>query len=169
MSGDESWLPGLWRMADAGNDWTHYIEQTYSRFRRDFIESQPQFRGVFVRCRRDPIDEDGKEVGFWHCVTEGPEEELRIPDLRRCERIAWIRPIIEHSTEVGIDVWENRNRGETRILLWYCEEFLIVLAARERRRDGFRYYQLITAYLTVEEHRKRKLRRERDEHQTRNG
>ena len=52
-------------------------------------------------------------------------------------------------------------------LIWLQEEFLVVLAERTRKRDGFAYFQLVTAYWTPEEARKAKLRRERDE--ARNG
>jgi hypothetical protein len=67
----------------------------------------------------------------------------------------------------GVDVWKNGRHGDERTLVWYREEFLVVLAARRRARDGFRYFQLITAYETKEEHRKSKLRRERDDYRKR--
>lgn len=128
------------------------------------MESQPRFQGLWVRCRRDPIEGDGKEAGFWHCVSEGPNELDRVPDLRRCERIAWIRAVLENSAKDGVDVWKNDRQGDERTLVWYREEYLVVLATRRRHRDGFVYYQLITAYETKEHHRTRKLRRERDDY-----
>ena len=112
MSSEDEWLPDLWSLTDADGNWTDYLEQTYARFRDDFMDSQPKFCGLWVRCRRDPIEADGKEAGFWHCTSEGPNDPERIPALRRCERIAWVRAIIENSTETGVDVWENDNRGE---------------------------------------------------------
>ena len=114
-----------------------------------------------MRCRRDPIY-DGKEAGFWHCVSEGASEEQRLPDLRRCERIRWIRTVIEHANDESVDHWTNRRGADTRHLIWWNESFLVVLAERTRRRDGFQYFQLITAYCTTEEHRKKKLRKDRD-------
>ena len=44
-------------------------------------------------------------------VQEGKVEDDRTPDLRRCERIRWPRPIIEHESEDSILVWENERRG----------------------------------------------------------
>jgi hypothetical protein len=167
LSDEDDWLPDLWTLPDADGDWKTFIEEAYAIFRRDFVESQPRFEGLWVRCRRDPVDEEGKVAGFWHCTSEGAEESSRNPALRRCERIAWVRAIIENSTEPCVDVWDNERRGEMRTLLWYREKFLVVLAVRVRPRDGFRYYQLITAYDTPEEHRKRKLRQERDEYRKR--
>lgn len=155
------WLPALHPLSEAGGDWAAYLESVHAVFQRDFVASQPRFQGKWVRYRRDPIY-DGKEAGFWHCISEGASEEERIPDLRRCERMAWIRAVIENGTESDVDVWENERHGNRGTLLWFREEYLIVLGNRIRSRDGFEYYQLVTAYCTPEEHRKRKLRVERD-------
>jgi len=157
------WLPDLYTLNDAAGVWNVYVEQTYAIFCRDFVDSQPRFRGCWVRCRRDPIDEDGMVAGYWHCTSEGPEENNRTPALRRCERIAWARAVIEHSTESCVDIWENERHGKPRTLLWYNEDYLVILANKTRQHDGFKYYILTSAYDTTQEHRKRDLRRERAE------
>lgn len=156
-----NWLPELIKLNDYDGDWKRYIEAVFAVFYRDFIESQPKFKDLWVRCRRDPIY-DGKEAGFWHCTSDGLDENHRIPDLRRCERIAWIRTVIDNYKECT--VWANYRSQEKRWLIWLNEEFLVVLAERERKRDGFKYMQLITSYCTIEEHRKAKLQKERDEY-----
>lgn len=158
-----SWLPALIRLEDFRGDWNKYIEYVFSVFYQDFIVSQPKFRGCWVRCRRDPMY-DGKEAGFWHCTSEGTSEQDRIPDLRRCERIAWVRAVLEHAGEPGVDCWSRRQMqpNEVRWLSWFREEFIVVVAERVRTKDNFRYFQLITAYTTEEDHRKRKLRKERE-------
>jgi hypothetical protein len=69
---------------------------------------------------------------------------------------------VQHVDFMGIDHWTNCRGNETRHLLWVNEEFLVVVAERRRKRDGFQYLQLITAYCTLEESRKKKLRQERD-------
>jgi len=61
-----------------------------------------------------------------------------------------------------IDSWKNDRQSEIRYLLWFREEYLVVLSERTRKQDGFQYWQLIAAYQTPEESRKRKLRAERD-------
>jgi hypothetical protein len=155
MSEGSDWLPSLIRFEDYDGNWEKYINAVFAVFYRDFIETQPRFLGKWVRCRRDPIV-DGKEAGFWHCVSEGPDEEQRTPDLRRCERIGWLRPVIEHGNEAGVDVWRQRKGGDWRVHVWYQESYLVVLGERGR------YYQLITAFCTDREHTRRKKRRERD-------
>ena len=154
MNEANDWLPSLIRFEDYDGNWDKYINTVFAVFYRDFIETQPLFQGKYVRCRRDPLF-DGKEAGFWHCVTEGPDEEQRTPDLRRCERIGWVRSVIEHANEEGIDVWAREGR-DRRIHIWYQEAYLVVLGERKR------HYQLITAFCTDREHTRRKKRAERD-------
>ena len=156
------WLPPLITLDDYDSDWSLYVDAIYAIFWRDFVEAQPKLQGRWVRCRRDPLY-DGKVAGFWHCIQEGADEEERTPDLRRCERIAWIRAVIENARQPDVDDWPNVRGSDKRRLLWYREEYLVVLADRMRQRDGFEYLQLITAYCTPAEHTRRKLRKERDE------
>jgi hypothetical protein len=148
-----AWLPDLIRLPDCGGKWADYVERVYAVFRRDFIESQPQFQGGCVRCRRDPLY-DGKETAFWHCIQQGADEEQRTPDLRRCERIGWVRATIENASDPSVEAWPTRRRRDDRMCLWYAEQYLVVLG----KRRG--YWQLITAYPTDREHTRRKLRRE---------
>jgi hypothetical protein len=148
------WLPPLVLLDSFGGNWEKYLEVIYIWFRQDFIASQPSFRGVKLALKRHPVYE-GKEATFWHIISEGDEEGNRLPDIRRCERIRWPRPIIENSTEVVIKVWENERGQEKRVCLWLesCE-YLVVLAVRSG------YILLWTAYPVTRGHQKRKLEKE---------
>lgn len=84
-------------------------------------------------------------------------EDERTPDLRRCERIPWIRAIIENAHNPSVQIWSNANRGDRRTSIWFDEEYLIVLGHRKG------YWQLITAFPTNRDHTVRKLRTERDD------
>ncbi len=164
MSDDNTWLPELITLEDFDGDWALYLAAIYDAFKNSMIDSQPQFEGKWIRCRRDPMY-DGKFAGFWHCMSEGPNEEERTPEMRRCERILWPRAIIDNAGVAGeINVWKNQRGRNTHVLFWFAERYLVVLAERTRQRDGFQYLQFITAYCTPEESRKRKLRKERDEY-----
>lgn len=165
---DPAWLPELICLHDHENEWHGYLEAVYQVFRRDFILSQPKFQGCWVRCRRDPLEEE-KEAGFWHCTSSGPDEAKRIPDFRRMERIAWVRSIIEHADTPEVAVWVRRDGSEPRWHLWFREEFMVVLGERTRQRDGFRYFQLITAFETLLEHQRRKRRKEHMKWGSQNG
>jgi len=83
--------------------------------------------------------------------------------LRRCERIRWPKPIIEHSDKVGIKIWENirhKKKGiQHSICIWFKDaEYLVIL----RKRSS--YILFWTAYPVAENHRKRKLEKEYQEY-----
>jgi hypothetical protein len=151
------WLPALVTLADHGGDWNEYLAALYSYFTADFVADRQQFRGEKLALKRHPMI-DGKEAAFWHIISEGKVEVERLPDMRRCERIRWPRPVIEHEAEPVVRVWKNRRGSEDRICLWLeAADYLVVLA----RRKG--YLLLWTAYPVTEPHQKRKLQREYEE------
>ena len=148
------WLPSLVRLRAYGGDWNAYLAAVYHRFEQDFKDDPPHFRGLRVGLKRHPIV-DGREAIFWHLVSEGSEEGERLPDLRRCERIRWLRAVIVHNEDEEVKVWENTRNRDRRICLWLRDqEYLVILA----RRSG--YVLLWTAYCVTRAHRKRKLQRE---------
>jgi len=155
MTDPPPWLPPLITLGDAENSWELFIGAVYAKFRHDFITSQPRYEGRWVRCRRDPII-DGKEAGFWHCASEGRDEVSRTPDLRRCERIAWVRAVLENARDPLVESWLSPRGSDRRTVLWLNEEYVVVLADRRKT------WQLITAYCTFEDHQRRKLRSARD-------
>lgn len=148
------WLPDLLRLADFDGNWERYETALYAGFKQDFIDSAPLFEGKRLALKRHPLSQ-GKEATFWHIISEGNEEAERLPDLRRCERIRWPRPIIEHCGEPVVKVWENERKGERRVCLWLeQQEYLVILA----RRQG--YVIFWTAYPVPQPHQQRKLQKE---------
>jgi len=151
VSTPPDWVPQLVTLNDHGGDWNVYIEIIYGFFKQDMLASRPSLDRKLVVSRRDPIY-GGKEAGFWHCTSEGKVEDDRLPDLRRCERIRWLRAIIEHCDDTRVDRWTTDKRGGDRHYLWFNEEYLISLGVRKK------YWQLITAFCTEREHTRKKLR-----------
>lgn len=150
------WLPPFVLFENYGGNWDEYLDALYKFFKEDFIDSAPKLEGMKVALKRHPI-EKGKEATFWHLISEGKSEKDRLPDLRRCERIRWPRPIIEHYDQSPIKFWVNERRGEKRICLWFeLEEYLVILA----KRRG--YVILWTAYLVTKTHTKMKLKKEHE-------
>lgn len=148
--------PDLVSFQEFGGDWKAYEAALYRIFREEIAGGSLRFRGLPVRCRRLP-ETGGRWAAFWHLVQEGRAEEDRTPDLRRCERIRWIRWVIENGvTHPAIDEWQNTRRTEKNTLLWYREDYLVVLA---QRRGS---WLLKTAYCTERRGRIEQLRRERD-------
>lgn len=149
-----AWLPPLVRFEDYYGDWPSYLDSVYAVFRQDFLGRRPTFFGKRMGLKRMPLT-DGKEATFWHFIQEGESEEERIPDLRRCERIRWIRPVIEHADCDCVKVWAKPHKGTTRVMLWLEEqEYLVVLDDRDE------YVLPWTAYTVTEDYRKRKLQKE---------
>ena len=150
------WLPSLIKLEDFDGNWQRYEDEVYSRFYQDFIESHPNFEGQPVYVKR--FLEKGKERGFWHLITEGPIEQFRTPDPRRCERIAWVKAIIKNACDPVVNQWPTIRKGKKRRVLWLENaEFLVVL---EKRPNA---WVLWTAYPVTYEHRKKKLRKEYEE------
>lgn len=148
--------PDLLRFGMFDGDWTAYESELHDIFLNEIARGGLQFRGWPVNCRRH-TEVAGRWASFWHLVQEGPVEEDRLPDLRRCERIRWVRWVTENGpTHSEIDEWQNMRGTEICTLLWYREEYLVVLAQRKG------YWLLKTAYCTEKSGRLKQLRRERD-------
>ena len=154
MSNPPDWLPEALSYNDFGGDYEKFFAAVYGIFDRDFKHSRPYFKGQPLTYNSE-ID-GGKEVVFWHITSSDyavtGNRELNI---RRCERIGWIKPIVEHLDDKAVKVWKNKRGAQTHILLWLEElDYLIVL--RETRRRA----ALVTAIYVDENHRRRKLREE---------
>jgi len=149
-----SWLPNLVLFRDYGGDWDTYLTVIYGFFKQDFVDRKPFYEGRKVGLKRHPVSA-GKEATFWHLISTGDREEERIPDFRRCERIRWPRPIIDHHADSVVKVWKNKRGREMRICFWLEDhDFLVVLAERKR------YLLLWTAYPVEWPHTRRKLQKE---------
>jgi len=133
------------------NDWDRYLEALYKHFKNDFVDSRPKFNGQNIQLKRYPI-ERGKEATFWHLISQGQNEETRLPDFRRCERIRWPRPLIERFRHESVRCWTNRRRGEIRFLIALADfSYVTILSLRKG------YLLLWTAYFLESEHQRIKL------------
>lgn len=151
-------LPGLIELNDFGGNFTDYLKAVYEIFKEDFVDSKPVFRGKRLGLKRYPLVED-KEYTFYHMTHEGDIENDRLPDLRRMERIAWPRPMIDDSEHEYLKVWRNTRRGnggtKSRILILHEAEGYIVIL--DDRGD---YILPWTAYLIKGERSMQKKLRE---------
>lgn len=103
--------------------------------------------------------EFGKEHTFYHITHEGHNEEDRIPDLRRMERIAFPRFLIDHAEHSTLKVWLKRINNSNRIhILHEQERFLVVLDIREK------IFLLWTAFYLKQNHTLRKKLKEYDDY-----
>ena len=147
---------GLPELIEFQGNWEQYIEDLYTIYENEIVFSGITFKGLPVKCQYRP-PALGKGFGFWHIISNGPVEDDRLPDLRRCERIRWIPWLIrnvEHDDRISW--WQNRRGSNTHVVIWVeIEDFAVILA----KRSG--YYLLKTAYV-VAPHRKISFLRERE-------
>ncbi|ADU30974.1 hypothetical protein [Evansella cellulosilytica] len=153
------WLPDLVDFNDYG-DWTRYEDILYSIFYQDFVATQQLINNKPVNYRKHPYECD-KEQAFFHLTsvdyhkTQDPSN--RIPDLRRCERIRWIKALIHNwNCPSGIvKIWREPYKSYER-LHFLIEEERYLLVIEERKN----YFLLITAYYLDRDHElKKKLKK----------
>ena len=164
----DCWIPELVSCADL-EQWEKYYNEIYAIFHRDFVESHPLFEEKEVCIRRYPI-EYGKEEAFFHVTCQDYlKSNDRSPDIRRCERIKWVRSFIENYTCDpslcidcdGIKVWSEPYKNTSRVYLLSEEEWYVVIVERRKR-----YVLLITAYYIDYDHTMDKLIRRWERHTT---
>lgn len=145
------WLPPLVQMADYGNDWDEYLAALYQRFSIDFLGARPLFDGRPTQLKRHPVSE-GKEATFWHFISDGSVEADRLPNLRRCERIAWPRAIMDNCADPCVKMWREARGSSINFHLW-CEEAMYLVVVADRGSFVLPW----TAYPIEYEHQARKL------------
>jgi len=148
------WLPPLVLLTDYGGEWDRYLEALYEFFKADFLRSRPMFEGKRLGLKAHPLV-GGKEATFWHFIQEGKVESERTPDLRRCERVRWVMPVICHASDNCVKRWVADIRGALRVHLWVeTAEYLVVL---DDRGD---YILPWTAFCVTEPQRKKHYAKE---------
>jgi len=146
-----NWLPPLLLLEDFGGNWERYFAAVYAVFAADFVDNKPTYQGKRLVLKRHP-EYDGKSATFWHMISTGTNEAERIPDIRRCERMRWPKPIIENVQSPDVKVWTEKRGSNNRVHLW-CEEegYLVVLD------DRIDYLLPWTAYFVEQQHERNKL------------
>ncbi len=146
------WLPPIASV----NPWTKdTFDNLYSIFKRDFKDTQPVYKGYTVWFF--PEIEDNKEVIFWHLThREDRKMGARLPDSPRCERLPWVKSILENPDKPEVLAWDYKEGdGSIRTYLWLKDfDFLVLL---KRYRDGRR--RLITSYYVDYPHKRRTLKK----------
>lgn len=127
-------LPDIIEINEFGGDFNRFLEAVYQIFKNDFVISKPTFQGVRLGLKKYPLVQE-KEYTFYHMTHKGDVENERVPDLRRMERIAWPRPMIDNSGIECLKVWRNTRRGKggtkSRILILHeVERYIVVLDDR---------------------------------------
>lgn len=138
-----TWLPSIVEMA--GN-WDAYCDQLFQIFERDLRAAR--FFGRRVSRRRTP-EVNGKPDGFWHVTSEhfDKNSEDRVPDLRRCERVPWIGPMIDAAGTDRVLCFRSPRPvkfGHNVVIALPDMSYVVILGVRNGR-DGL-YMVLVTAF-----------------------
>jgi hypothetical protein len=152
VSASPPWLPPRLSYDDYDGEWDRFLRDAYAVFEQDFKGDLPLFEGRRVEYKRT-VEGDWEE-GFWHIASEkDPRTGMRQLEIRRCERVMWVRPIIMNSHDPAVLVWPDPWGGSIeRPHLWLREaDYLVVL---EPKRS---HYVLVTAHPTEYAHTKRSL------------
>ncbi len=160
------WLPEIVSV----NPWTdNTYEMLYEIFCRDIRDRHLRYIGHDVWIFNDM--EDGKEKIFWHLTTRECKREIiprrkqkfypygqkytqteRLPDLRRCERLTWVKPLIEHPTEPEVLAWDYEEGDRTvKTYIWIKDYAFVVIM--KKYPDGKR--RLITSFHINENYKRR--------------
>lgn len=148
------WLPPIIEFSDFDSKWNKYLEHLYGVFEGDFIKNALFYKGKKVLF--DNRIDNGKPVCFWHLITDKYDKDTTERDysLLRCERICWIRPIIENAGDEQVLVWENtRERKRNTLFFLASHDYVVVLNNKKN-------FYLVTAYYVNYELRKRQLLKE---------
>ena len=147
-----SWLPEIIRVTL----WTDQtFESLYHIFSQDFKTTQPVYQGVKIWYF--PEMEEGKEVIFWHLThREDKETRERFPDLRRCERLSWVRSIIDNHEKSDVKAWDFKEADNSiKTYIWLCDlDFLVIL---KKYPNNSR--RIITSFYIDQPHTIRKLQK----------
>lgn len=141
-------LPDLIECDDFSK-YNEYRDRIYQVFLDTFINSSVVYDNCLVTVNRSP-DNDGYPKGFDHITgRDYAKNKTRFPDFRRSERIGWIKPMIEESTDIcpkcsecdGIKIWTRPYKNKTRTIFLSEEESYVVILEKKKH-----LYMLITAF-----------------------
>jgi hypothetical protein len=155
MNSLPDWLPDMFEVSP----WTdHTFKQLYNIFRTDLVLRRLNYLGnnVWFYQERD----DGKEVLFWHITHREDKNRsaMRMPDLRRSERLPWVRPMIMKCPNQDDDMlnWDYEEGNKVvKTYIWLINlDFVVIM---KKYDDGRR--RLITSFHLDNNHEERKMRK----------
>lgn len=172
MCNNRAWLPPMAQVSPwqhGGNNDTY--EMLYSVFCQDFVGPRPRYAGHQVWYYPDM--EDGKEKIFWHLTSReekakpvprrmrhivgaAQQPAQRYPDLRRSERLPWVRPLIENATQPVVLAWDyQEGNGDIHTYVWLKDSDFVVIM--KKYPDGRR--RLITSFYVDKDYKRQDFER----------
>ncbi|SHJ47875.1 hypothetical protein SAMN05444280_12080 [Tangfeifania diversioriginum] len=150
-------LPEMILLEHFNGNYEQFIDAVYEVFDNDFIRHKTKFRGEVLRMKWHPVFKE-RAYTFYHMTHKGKDEQNREPDLRRCERIPWARPVIENCDSWKLKIWPQKRKRGNRLCIWLDLEdepdYFVIIDVRKN------YKLLWTAFVAEYKHEKRKKLKE---------
>jgi hypothetical protein len=156
MTPKPDWLP---EMISIDGEWEQVLAKLYGIFVQDFKQTKRFFEGWPIWWDRRVLPSDRYEEGFWHLITKTDQENNeRLLDPSRAERLPWCGPTISNSQDQAVKVWNFREAsGRLRTYVWLeAWDYVIILEKRQQRIGEVAF--LITAFYVDGDSRRRNLR-----------
>ena len=171
-------FPEIIELNDFGGDFNLYQQRLLQVYQRDLWNGRLTFNGLRVVPRVHKKYRVGGLIldhTFAHITTKGDIEDDRVLDIRRCERLVYIKPIIENCLHNDVKIWENsrfdkKGNEIVSVVLW-CEKInsKVILTRRRGTRGRDDYYTITSFYLVNQGHKIRQLNKEYEEYVQVNG
>jgi hypothetical protein len=157
MTSPPDWLPNI---VSVSGRWGQVVARLYRIFDHDFRQTGCAFETRPVWWDQT-IREGPYEEGFWHLITKfDPQQNERLLDPRRAERLPWCKPTIVNSDEPTIKVWRYQEGGKrNRTYLWLEGWDYVVVLEERTLKGGKEIAFLITAFHVEGESTRRRLRK----------
>ncbi|MDH5035434.1 hypothetical protein [Chryseobacterium cucumeris] len=147
-------FPELITLNEFGGNYEEYENALLELYEADLWKGGLTFFGLNVVPRvHKRFEFNGKTLDwtFAHFTSKGEIEEDRELDLRRCEKIGFIKPIIENIHLDCVKVWENtrldkKNKPQTSVVIW-CECVNCKIVLTKKNGKNSEYYVITTFYL----------------------
>ncbi len=164
------WLPDMVCV----NPWTdRTYDLLYEIFCRDIRDHDLRYIGNLVWIFKDM--EDGREKIFWHLTTRSAKKEKiprrkrkfyppgqtyidedRYPDLRRCERLTWVRALIENAEAPEVMAWDyEEGDADIKTYVWFKGYDFVVIMKKVRNNRR----RLITSFYVDKEYKRQDFER----------
>src|SRR6187551_52788 len=106
-------LPEIIELVDYSGNIDNYENDIHDEYLDIFRNPPVYFRGKVVVPIIYPLQHKNRHWTFSHLTSNGygdKTESNRQYDLRRCERVVWIKPILENINNPCLKKWRQTNR-----------------------------------------------------------
>lgn len=157
MTKDPQWLP---TMLSLSGTWEKIVLELYGIFEKDFKNGKPKFQHYMIWWDQRVLSGQRFEEGFWHLISRDDKDSgERIPDFRRAERLPWCAPVIIHSDDSSVNVWDyQESKGQIRTYVWLTDQDYCVILEKPKRHTQAAA-MLVTAFHVDGPSQRRSLRK----------